>query len=179
MKIQPIDVDSQAAVREPVVRTDNAKPVLKSRLRRLFDRQFPSVLKISSAEKPSGGEAQYSNKDGGSEFEPSSVCLAKMVQNFIEQESNDKQSSAAAKFGRNRCNCFNGNSNDSSDDEFEVFAGCGGESMTSGSSFGGDSFDIIKVKCHFNSCLRQLLLCDRSKRFSVTKRSIGNASFKN
>lgn len=155
MKIQPFDIDSQAAVRETVVRTDSAKPVLKSRLRRLFDRQFPSVLKISSAEKPSGGEAQYSNKDGGGpEFEPSSVCLAKMVQNFIEQESNDKQSSAVAKFGRNRCNCFNGNSNDSSDDEFEEFAGLGGESMTSGSSLGGDSFDILKVKCRFKSCIR-------------------------
>ncbi|KAG7996939.1 hypothetical protein I3843_01G186100 [Carya illinoinensis] len=163
MKIQPIDVDSQAAVREPVVRTDNAKPVLKSRLRRLFDRQFPSVLKISSAEKPNGGEAQYSNKDGVPEFEPSSVCLAKMVQNFIEQESNDRQSSAAAKFGRNRCNCFNGNSNDSSDDEFEVFAGFGGESMTSGSSFGGDSYDILTSLIPCSSVAERNLLADAAK----------------
>lgn len=145
MKIQPIDIDSQA-LRDPAIRTDATKPVLKSRLKRLFDRQFPSVLRISSTEKPSGGDAaQYGNKDGGAEFEPSSVCLAKMVQSFIEQESNEKQSSAAAKCGRNRCNCFNGNNNDSSDDEFDVFAGFGGESVTSG-SFGGDAFDILKVK---------------------------------
>lgn len=70
-----------------------------------------------------------------------------MVQNFIEQESTEKQPSAAAKFGRNRCNCFNGNSNDSSDDEFDVFAGFGGESITSRSSFGGDFSGILKVKC--------------------------------
>ncbi|GAV69569.1 DUF506 domain-containing protein [Cephalotus follicularis] len=120
MKIQPIDIACQRLT-EPA-RSDAGKPVLKSRLKRLFDRQFPSVLRISSAEKPSlEVEPQY-NKDGavaGAEFEPSSVCLAKMVQNFIE-ESNEKQisSSSAAKCGRNRCNCFNANNNDSSDDEF-------------------------------------------------------------
>ncbi|GMH28497.1 hypothetical protein Nepgr_030340 [Nepenthes gracilis] len=112
MKVQPID---SRTVREPAD-ADSAKPVLKSRLKRLFDRQFPNVLRISSAEKPTGNETHF-GKDGGTEFEPSSVCLAKMVQNFIE-ESNDKQS--AAKCGRNLYNCFNGNSNDRSDDEFDA-----------------------------------------------------------
>ncbi|KAB1218091.1 hypothetical protein CJ030_MR3G014499 [Morella rubra] len=165
MKIQPIDIDySQAAVREPAVRIDTSKPALKSRLRRLFDRQFPSVLRISTAEKPSGCEPQSSNKDaGGAEFEPSSVCLARMVQNFIEQESNEKQSSTAAKIGRNRCNCFNGNSNDSSDDEFDVFTGFGGESMTPGSSFGGDSFDILKSLTPCASVAERNLLADVAK----------------
>ena len=143
MKIQPIDIDVQT-VREQV-RPESAKPLLKSRLRRLFDRPFPSVLRSSAVEKPIivGEPAQFSSKDGGggTEFEPSSVCLDKMVQNFIE-ESNEKQP-AAVKYGRNPCNCFNGNSNDSSDDEFDVFA-CFGESITSGSS-GGDVCDILKV----------------------------------
>lgn len=144
MKIQPIDIDVRT-VREQV-RTESAKPVFKSRLRRLFDRPFPSVLRISAVEKPIivGEPAQFSSKDGGgggTELEPSSVCLDKMVQNFIE-ESNEKQP-ATVKYGRNRCNCFNGNSNDSSDDEFDVFGGFG-ESITSGSS-GGDACDILKV----------------------------------
>jgi hypothetical protein len=156
MKIQPIDIDSQE-LRDPAVRADAVKPVLKSRLKRLFDRQFPNVLKISSAEKPSGGEmTQHGNKDGAAEFEPSSVCLAKMVQSFIEQESNEKQSSAAAKCGRNRCNCFNGNNNDSSDDEFDVFSGFGSESVTSG-SFGGDAFDILKVRKSLQTMPPQIL----------------------
>nr|DAD23490.1 TPA_asm: hypothetical protein HUJ06_024953 [Nelumbo nucifera] len=41
------------------------------------------------------------------------MCLAKMVQNFIE-ENNEKHSSTA-KCGRNRCNCHNGNCKDSSE----------------------------------------------------------------
>ncbi|KAI8011800.1 hypothetical protein LOK49_LG06G02874 [Camellia lanceoleosa] len=49
MKIQPLD--SQAF--QESIRNDSAKPVLKSSLKRLFNRQFPSVLRISSAEKPS------------------------------------------------------------------------------------------------------------------------------
>ena len=143
MKIQPIDIDSQK-LKEVVVRNDSAKPVLKSRLKRLFvfDRQLPSVLRNSSSEKAIAGEAQSNNKDGGTtEFEPSSVCLAKMVQNFIE-ETNEKQPPGAAKCGRNRCNCFNGNGNDSSDDEFDVFGGFG-ESISSGSF--SDASDALKV----------------------------------
>lgn len=100
MKIQPIDIDSPAV----------AKPVLKSRLKRLFDRPFRSAA--SEKPFPGGGEAQ-----SAAEFEPSSVCLTKMVQNFIE-ENNEKQ----AKCGRNRCNCFNGNNDTSSDDESDLFA---------------------------------------------------------
>lgn len=136
MKIQPVDigVDSQTTVQ---FRPEPAKPVLKSRLKRLFDRQF----RISSVEKPSGGEAQYGSKDrgGGAEFEPSSVCLAKMVQSYIE-ESNEKPFR-----GRHRCNCFNGNSNDSSDDEFDVFGGGNfGESINNGGS-SADACDVLKV----------------------------------
>lgn len=133
MKIQPIDIDSLTP--RETIRADSGKLVLKSRLKRLFDRPFHGVLRISSAEKP---ESQYS-KDGGVEFEPSSVCLAKMVQNFIE-ESNEKQSTV--KCGRNRCNCFNGNGNDSSDDELDGYSGFGEPIITASS---GDASDILKV----------------------------------
>jgi len=136
MKIQPIHLDSEKLA---VVRNDAVKPVLKSRLKRLFvfDRQFSNVLKTSSsADKPSAGEPPQSNT--AAEFEPSSVCLDKMVQSFIE-ESNEKPAPATAKCGRNRCNCFNGNNNDSSDEELDIF----GESISSGSV--GDASDVLKV----------------------------------
>lgn len=139
MKIQPID---SPTYRESSIRTDAAKPVLKSRLKRLFDLQFPNVLRISSVEKPTtAGEAQ-NGKDGVATtelFEPSSVCLATMVRNFIE-ETNEKQ--PAQKCGRNRCNCFNGNINDISDDEFDISTGFG-DSIPS--SWFGDLSDTIKV----------------------------------
>ncbi|EXC16774.1 hypothetical protein L484_013355 [Morus notabilis] len=170
MKIQPLDTDSETA-REPV-RADSAKPMLKSRFRRLFDRQFPSVLKNSSAEKPE--PPQYaaaatatavanSFKDGGTvaEFEPSSVCLAKMVQNFMEESNNERQPAPPAKCGRNRCNCFNANSNDSSDDEFDVFGGFG-DSLTSG-SFGGDTSDLLKTLISCASVAERNLLADTAK----------------
>ena len=124
MRIQPIDS----------IPSDTVKPpVFKSRLKRLFDRPFNSVLRISSAEKPVAG----GDKDGGgaAEIEPSSVCLDKMVQNFME-DNNDKPSSAA----RNRCNCFNGNSNDSSDDELGFFS----DSISANSSF-SDPSDALRV----------------------------------
>ena len=140
MRIQPLD---SQAYRESI-RNDLEKPVLKSRLKRLFDRQFTSVLRISSAEKPPGGDPPY-GKDVGAEFEPSSVCLDKMVQNFIE-ETNEKPS--AAKYGRNRCNCFNGTNNDSSDDEFDVSSGFG-ETIPTASY--GDSLDFLKVIIRLNS----------------------------
>ncbi|GLT78645.1 hypothetical protein SLA2020_501740 [Shorea laevis] len=152
MKIQPIDIDSPAPREAVAVRAEPTKPVLKSRLKRLFDRQFTSVLKISSAEKPSVGEAQY-GKDGGAEFEPSSVCLDKMVQNFIEESHNEKQQQSA-KCGRNRCNCFNGNGNDSSDDEFDVF----GESINGGLT--GDSCDLLKNLIPCPSVEERNLLAD-------------------
>ncbi|TXG63738.1 hypothetical protein EZV62_010732 [Acer yangbiense] len=134
MKIQPIDFQS---LEEPT-RFEPVKPVVKSRLKRLFERQF---LRNSAAEKVGAIEEplHHFNKDGGStEFEPSSLCLAKMVQNFIE-ESNEKQS-GAVKCGRNRCNCFNGHSNDSSEDELDTYFG---DSTLSSS---GEALEILKVQ---------------------------------
>lgn len=167
MKIQPVDVDVHK-LREPV-QTESSKPVLKSRLRRLFDKQFPSVLRTSTAEKTNAVEVQHnSSKDGGADFDPSSVCLAKMVQSFME-DSNDKQPSAARN-GRNRCNCFNGNGNDTSDDEFDVFGGFG-ETLTSGSS-GGDVTDVLKSLNICASVSERNLLADTAK--IVDKQSKGH-----
>ncbi|RDX58471.1 hypothetical protein CR513_62212 [Mucuna pruriens] len=161
MKIQPIDIDSQKLKEATaVVRNDPVKPVLKSRLKRLFvfDRQFSNVLKTSSSssEKSTAGEAPQSNsKDGvgtAAEFEPSSVCLDKMVQSFIE-DSNEKQAPATAKCGRNRCNCFNGNNNDSSDEELDGFS----ELISSGSF--GEASDALKTLIPYFTFMQSLIPC--------------------
>ncbi|XP_073144864.1 uncharacterized protein [Henckelia pumila] len=114
-KIQPVDLNVLPEKRVPA-NFEPSKPV-KSRFKRLFERQFSSVLKISTQDKPpSSDEPQnHFNKDSSEEFEPSSVCLAKMVQNFIE-ENNEKP-----KCGRNLCNCFNGNCSDDCEDEYDSF----------------------------------------------------------
>ncbi|KAF8401776.1 hypothetical protein HHK36_012722 [Tetracentron sinense] len=153
MKIQPIDSQTQ----QGQILNDPVKPVVKSRLKRLFERQFTSALKISSSDKPGAGEPHYI-KDTATEFEPNSVCLDKMVQCFIE-EDNDKQS-AAARCGRNRCNCFNGNCNDSSDDEFDIF-GSFSESINSASS--GEACEILKSLVLCASTSERNLFADAAK----------------
>ncbi|KAL7610780.1 uncharacterized protein LOC111878117 [Lactuca sativa] len=152
MKIQPIDNQSYGeSVNLEAPATVTTKPVLKSRLKRLFDRQFPSVLKNNSEKTNGAGEV----KDG--EFEPSSVCLAKMVQNFIEDTAPEKP-----KCGRNRCNCFNGNINDSSDDEFDLSsASFFGDSHPS--SWFGDSSETLKSLTPCASVAQRNLLADTSK----------------
>lgn len=132
MKIQPIDYQT---LNESVAhRFEPVKPVVKSRLKRLFERQF---LRNSAAEKV-GAIEESLLKDSSNEFEPSSVCLAKMVQNFIE-ENNDKQTSVRC--NRNRCNCFNRNCNDSSEDEFDSFGGLGDSNLSSSA----EACEILKV----------------------------------
>lgn len=77
-KIQPVDFSSPVG---PAF----LKPVVKSRLKRLFERPFGNVLRIAGPEKgvmDGGNDQEY--------LEPSSVCLDIMVKNFIE-ESGDKQ----------------------------------------------------------------------------------------
>lgn len=154
MKIQPIDYHT---LPDEPTRFEPVKPVVKSRLKRLFERQFTSVLKISVAEKTGVDEPHFTKDgfNGSGEFEPSSVCLAKMVQNFIE-ESNDK-SLAAAKCGRSRCNCFNGSCNDGSVDELNFFCGIGDSNFV---NF-GEACEILKVAsymtnflfCNFEFCM--------------------------
>ncbi|CAN6916364.1 unnamed protein product [Brassica oleracea] len=144
MKIQPTETDFPAS-------RDSAKPVLKSRLKRLLDRPFTNVLRSSNSDKPLI-EAQHGRERDGvvSEFEPSSVVLAKMVQNYME-ESNERQ----AKNGRNRCNCFNGNNDDSSDDEFDLF-GCSVESFN-------DAYDHFKSLIPCASVMERNLSADAAK----------------
>ncbi|CAL0299925.1 unnamed protein product [Lupinus luteus] len=162
MKIQPIDIDPRNLKDYAVVRNDAVKPVLKSRLRRLFvfDRQFQKATEKTAA----GVEAPQSNKDvaaeNTSEFEPSSVCLAKMVQSFMEESNEKQQPIAAVKCGRSRCNCFNGNSNDSSDEEFDIFGTGFGESISSGSF--GDASDALKSLIPCASVAERNLLADTS-----------------
>ncbi|KAM7521648.1 hypothetical protein LguiA_011550 [Lonicera macranthoides] len=155
MRIQPIDFNtpegSNSSCYEPV------KPVVKSRFKRLIERQLPSVLRLSATDKGGAGiEDQHCNKDGTDEFEPSSICLAKMVQNFIE-ESNDKQS--AVKCGRSRCRCFNRNCNDSSEEELESF-NCFGDSSHSSA---GDACEILKSLVPCASFGERNLLAEISK----------------
>lgn len=136
MKIQPIDSHSP----EEPTRLEPGKPVVKSRLKRLFELQF---RKNSVAEKAGVADESHFHDvtKGSTEFEPSSLCLSKMVQNFIE-ESNEKPSSAVVKCGRNRCHCFNVNCNDSSEDEFDGFSGLGDSNFVSS----GEGIEILKVE---------------------------------
>ncbi|KAG6400846.1 hypothetical protein SASPL_137690 [Salvia splendens] len=115
MKIQPIDFNE---AEEPTAKYEaGAKPIFRSRFKWLFERPFSSGSRAPAGEKPAGAAETLTNKDGLEEFEPSSVCLAKMVQNFME-ENNEKQQQ---KCGRKRCICLNGNCTDSSDDEPDSF----------------------------------------------------------
>ncbi|CAL0333488.1 unnamed protein product [Lupinus luteus] len=80
LKIQPIDIDSERVKEATVAATANRND------------SFPGVLKTSSSEKAivAAEAPQSNNKDEVvTEFEPSSVCLAKMVQNFISDEEFD------------------------------------------------------------------------------------------
>jgi len=128
MKIQPIDAgaggDRPELVAPPQAPpVTPAKPVVKSRLKRLFR------ISIAEKDEPPPPAAALS----GDAFEPSSVCLAKMVQNFIE-ESNERQQSPAVRCGRNRCNCFNGTGSDGSDVESDAISAA-------------DVCDFLKVCC--------------------------------
>ncbi|KAL2510748.1 Protein of unknown function (DUF506) [Abeliophyllum distichum] len=154
MKIQPVDFNAQ--IEPPMF--ESVKPVTKSRFKRLFERQFPSVMRISTQEKAAGSggadEPHHCNKDGPEEFEPSSVCLAKMVQNFIE-DNNEKPHRCS----RNRCNCFNRNCTDSSDEELDSI-NCFGESTYSPSS---DALDLVKSLVPCVCFYERNLLADTAK----------------
>ncbi|KAI4349459.1 hypothetical protein L6164_010045 [Bauhinia variegata] len=152
MKIQPID----SRIDEQATRSELVKPVVKSRFKRLFERQFPGVLRNPAAEKI-GVEEPFFGKDGvnsTNDLEPSSVCLAKMVQNFIEE--NHEKHSASIKCGRNRCNCFNGNCDDISDDESDAFGGFGDSNYSS-------TGEVLKGLVACASISERNLLADTAK----------------
>ncbi|KAI3693152.1 hypothetical protein L6452_32983 [Arctium lappa] len=80
-----------------------------------------------------------------------------MVQNFIEDTVLEKP-----KCGRNRCNCFNGNINDISDDEFDLSAaGFFGDS-TNPNSWSGDSSETLKSLTPCSNVSQRNLLADTS-----------------
>ncbi|RZS06192.1 hypothetical protein BHM03_00036812 [Ensete ventricosum] len=142
MKVRPIDSEGAIAF---APRNDPWKPAGKSRLKRLLERQFPSVLRPSLAEKLAGcgdGREKEREEDGG-DVEPSSVCLDTMVLSFIENGNHEKPP-------RGRCNCFNASFDDSSDDGFDARDG----DASGSSSPTGDAAESIEVV----SCSKVLIL---------------------
>ncbi|XP_020579814.1 uncharacterized protein LOC110024277 [Phalaenopsis equestris] len=151
-KVQPVDLKGSS------VRTDQGKTSGggKSRLKRLFERQFQSVLRISSSEKLAGaGDGKVSDRDecGVGDQEPNSVCL---VFSFME-DSSEKSSAVAAGPGGSRCICFNGNCEDVTDDEF------GSDSTPIPACCTGDGVEILKSLVPCVSIAERNLLADASK----------------
>ncbi|CAH8376201.1 unnamed protein product [Eruca vesicaria subsp. sativa] len=97
-KIQPVDVLPE----DP----PTMKQMPKSRLKRLFERQF-SIKNTTTTEPPP------ISRGSSGDFEPSSVCLAKMVVNFME----DNNGGEKQRCGRRRCSCFTGSGTESSSDD--------------------------------------------------------------
>ncbi|CAA2988530.1 Hypothetical predicted protein [Olea europaea subsp. europaea] len=93
-------------------------------------------MQEKAANNGGADEPHHCNKDSPEEFDPSSVCLAKKVQNFIE-DNNEKPHRCS----RNRCNCFNKNCTDSSEEKLDSF-NCFGDSTYSPSF---DALDLVKV----------------------------------
>ncbi|KAK8532507.1 hypothetical protein V6N13_131829 [Hibiscus sabdariffa] len=157
MKIQPIDFNTLEEVAP--ARVETVKPMMKSRFKRLFERQFSNVLRNSGTEKVAVAAADELpfNKECAAEFEPSSVCLATMVQNFIE-ENNEKQQSGAVRCSRNRCNCFNRNCCEGSEDEMDGL-GFGEPNLT----YSGEASEILKSLVYCASVNERNLLADTAK----------------
>ena len=104
MKIQPID---ESDVSEEVPYPETMRQMPKSRLKRLFERQFTNK---NVSEKFTGSDVEAPLSRGN---------LAKMVLNFME----DNNGGEKQRCGRSRCNCFSGSGTESSDDETECSSG--------------------------------------------------------
>ncbi|KAF8086825.1 hypothetical protein N665_0611s0010 [Sinapis alba] len=131
-KIQPIDSDVLLSEDPPTM-----KQMPKSRLKRLFERQFSiknTTFTVGDLDAP-----PLSRGNSG-DIEPSSVCLAKMVVSFMEEEEEEEEKQRC---GRSRCSCFTGGGTESSDDESEW------------------SDDLIKCCSSGEACviLKSLVLC--------------------
>lgn len=113
MKVQPIDCKGELAFLL-------AKPVAKSRLKRLFERQF---LRSSSAEKAvCSGE--------GKDHADDVVSLDAMIVGYFEEGNHEKSP-------RGCSSCFPANFDGSDDDDDDC--------DTSGSAVHGDAVETIKV----------------------------------
>ncbi|OAY69277.1 hypothetical protein ACMD2_13872, partial [Ananas comosus] len=160
IKIQPMDS-------KPAARGDPAKQGGRSRLKRLFERQLPSVLRIGGAASAAaaaamaGGEEREREREkerdeGKGEGEPSSVGLDRMVLSFIE-ESNDRPP-------RGRCNCFNGHHDGSSDDELDLyFADAPRSAAAAVAAAPVDAAELLKGLVPCTSVAERNLLADASK----------------
>ncbi|CAL9090010.1 uncharacterized protein LOC135623643 [Musa acuminata AAA Group] len=151
MKVRPIDSEGAIAF---APRSDPWKAAAKSRLKRLLERQFPSVLRPSLAEKlaGSGDWREKEREEDGGDVEPSSVCLDTMVLSFIENGNHEKPP-------RGRCNCFNASFDDSSDDGFDARDG----DASGSSSPTGDAAESIEGLVPCASVAERNLLADASK----------------
>ncbi|CAI9107736.1 OLC1v1007170C1 [Oldenlandia corymbosa var. corymbosa] len=175
MKIQPVDFASPEEESESTRYEPVKPPVFKSRFKRLFERQFCSVLKTSAApspEKPTAIGGGEKDKDSCDEFEPSSVCLNKMVENFIyESNENNKQQ----RCGRHRCNCLKGSCTDSSDDEADSF-NCFGDSFSNHSS-GSDTIESLKSLVVCACVIERTILAETAKLVEKNKMGKGKDDF--
>ncbi|XP_078441513.1 uncharacterized protein LOC144711403 [Wolffia australiana] len=115
----------------------------KFRLKRFFERQ----LRHTSAEK----------EEPPLEFKPSSQSFAKMVQNFTEMYERPQRPPPRL------CNCFNGSSDNLSDDELDF-----GHVIVS-SSYHGDSLNLLKSLSPYVSVAKRSLLLDITKILSEQK----------
>ncbi|WOK91773.1 hypothetical protein Cni_G00464 [Canna indica] len=155
MKVQPID--AKRAV-DFAPRSDPARPAAKSRLKRLFERQFS---RPSSAEKlASAGDGREKEREEGGDVEPSSVCLDTMVLGFMEEGHHERPP-------RGRCICFNANFDDISDDDCDARDA---DAPGSGAP-PGDAAEAIKGLVPCASVVERNLLADASKILEKAKNS--------
>ncbi|GAA0175357.1 hypothetical protein LIER_41902 [Lithospermum erythrorhizon] len=145
VKITPVEFNASG---EPARYEMLVKTATRFGFKRLFERQFN---KAPWLEKVAGNQEQCGSvkKDGLEGFEPSSVCLSNMVQNFME-DSNEKQMC-----GRNGCKCVAGKYVDSSDDEFDSCS-CFGES----NHLSADACENLKSLVPCQSVVERNLLAD-------------------
>ncbi|CAH8362904.1 unnamed protein product [Eruca vesicaria subsp. sativa] len=154
-KIQPIGDSDVADVEIPFPETMKQMP--KSRLKRLFERQFS----VKNTESSSSAVRPLSRGNSGDYFEPSSVCLGKMVVNFMEDNNNGEKQ----RCGRSRCSCFTGSGTESSDDESDWSDDLRGGS----SSSSREDCVTLKSLVLCGSVCERSLMADVSKIVEVSK----------
>ncbi|XLT73561.1 hypothetical protein HN873_029987 [Arachis hypogaea] len=94
----------------------------KWRLKHFFEHQFPCVLRSSTAvpvEKIIDNDVHFDKDVAGADLESNCVCLARMVQNFMEDNHDNKHPVFVKCF----CNRFNDNCEDNSDIKSDVAFG--------------------------------------------------------
>lgn len=164
------------------------KPVAgKSKLKRIFDWQFthilrnenpsssqvvpsPCILEESESSKPKNKDnksnfimirtATDNLESSGSYHEPSSVCLAEMVDDFMENGEKNPEC------GRARCNCSNGHCNvrgnaDSEDDPKSAIGS-------------GEVSEVLKSLVQCSSAWERNLLADTFKNLEAANQDANN-----